>query len=488
MPTDHPWLYRWEAKGIQRYILQSNRLVHLRGASNAIVALGEEASDRAKAQGATVLQSTAGVGVYAFPTLAALRAFAEAWPMTVETAHCPGLQVAQGWLQASGHEVADLRNLVERVAADRNRPRASFPEPGPLVERAARTGRAATRRDDGEELDRALQKFAEGSAEDRDSLAQSFGFERGSDIEADLANWPTGYIAVVHADGNGVGARVKDLGLARLGAFSAALAEATQAAAKTAAKTIPDLQTWLRDDGRLASKLPFRPIVLGGDDITAIVPARIALDFTVRYLRAFEEETAKRGDIAGGEPLRAAAGIAFVNRKFPFSDALSLAEALVKGAKARSRDRSLLLFHRVTTTVSGEWSDIRDQELARGLFAFGPYSVSGDGPEPSVERLDKLRARMQGLPVGRGAFRGWAGLVSTEGAAAAGDDRAARRWNRIRELLGKRTQGALLDDALGALGVSADGFRPAAPGPRATPIYDALTLAALGVELHPEGR
>jgi hypothetical protein len=488
MPTDHPWLYRWEAKGIQRYILQSNRLVHLRGASNAIVALGEEARERAGGHGATVLQSTAGIGVYAFPTLAGLRAFAETWPMLVETAHCPGLQIAHGWLPASGDEVADLRALVERVAADRNRPRASFPEPGPLVERAARTGRAATRREDGEELDRALQTFAEGAPEDKDSLARSFGFEQGADIEGDLANWPAGYVAVVHADGNGVGARVKDLGLARLGAFSRALAEATRAAAEQAAASLGEQRHHLRDGGRLGDKLPFRPIVLGGDDITAIVPARVALDFTVRYLRAFEEETARRGEIAAGEPLRAAAGIAFVNRKFPFSEALTLAEALVKGAKARSRERSLLLFHRVTTTVSGDWATIRAQELANGLFAYGPYGIADGAPEPAIAKLDELRKRMRDLPVGRGAFRGWAGIVSAQGAGNAGDDRAARRWNRIRELLHRERQLARLDAALSAVGAGEDAFRAADDGPRATPIFDALTLGALGTELHPEGR
>jgi hypothetical protein len=37
--------------------------------------------------------------------------------------------------------------------------------------------------------------------------------------------------------------------------------------------------------------LPFRPIVLGGDDLTIIVKSEFALNFTEEFLKAFEQET-----------------------------------------------------------------------------------------------------------------------------------------------------------------------------------------------------
>lgn len=90
------------------------------------------------------------------------------------------------------------------------------------------------------------------------------------------------------------------------------------------------------------------PLVLGGDDLTVICDGRQALEFTHKFLCAFEDYTASerlgddlyRGIVpelakkALGQPrLSACAGVAIVKRHFPFSLAYDLAADLIKEAK-----------------------------------------------------------------------------------------------------------------------------------------------------------
>lgn len=482
--TQHPqWLYRWEAKGIQRYILQSDRLRHLRGASNAVVALGEAARERALRAKGSVEQSTAGVGVYAFPDLAALREMAEGWPAEASTL-CPGLQIAHGWLRTDTATADVLSQLVRRVAADRNRPAPVLPEAGPFIERAPRTGRPAVSRRDDEVLDAALARFADETADAKDRLAEEFGLQ--GELQEDLQRWPEGYVAVIHADGNGVGRRVERMGLADLHTFSQDLQKATRAAARTAVATVESARRQM--GGARWDTLPLRPIVLGGDDVTVIVHAELALDFVTSYLEAFERETSARKAIAGGQPLRAAAGIAFVNRKFPFAHAHELAESLAKAAKRTSRERSLLLFHRVTTSSIDDWDAIRERELGGGVLAYGPYGLVAGDPEPSVAGLTRLADVVRGARVGRGALRGWVGLVLEEASRGRGSStRSEARWDRIREVLTERKAWGPLHQALESVGAGPEAFRRPGPGADirgATPVFDALTLNALGARLH----
>lgn len=160
-----------------------------------------------------------------------------------------------------------------------------------------------------------------------------------------------GWIAVVHADGNGVGALMHDfpdrvgdaLGtdavslddhVEWLGTFSDHLQDATEkaftasveAAVAEASETIPE---WSRK-GRLL------PILLGGDDVTFACHAALALPLVRAFLGEFARRT--RADekicaIAGPSGMSAAAGVAIVKRHHPFSAAYDLAEELAASAK-----------------------------------------------------------------------------------------------------------------------------------------------------------
>jgi hypothetical protein len=89
--------------------------------------------------------------------------------------------------------------------------------------------------------------------------------------------------------------------------------------------------------------LPFRPIVFGGDDLTFVCDGRLGISLTVEYLNQFEQsardpkeglldwdEGAKQFVVRGATT---AAGIAIVKTHYPFARAYNLAEDLCNSAK-----------------------------------------------------------------------------------------------------------------------------------------------------------
>lgn len=93
----------------------------------------------------------------------------------------------------------------------------------------------------------------------------------------------------------------------------------------------------------LTGVIPVVPILLGGDDLTVLTEGRYALPFMASYLTAYEELTSQdtilrhlspRARRDGvPTPMTAAAGAAVVPRPFPFHLAYTLAERLVAEAK-----------------------------------------------------------------------------------------------------------------------------------------------------------
>ena len=155
------------------------------------------------------------------------------------------------------------------------------------------------------------------------------------------------YIAVVHADGNGMGNRIQAVGqmasdnrdyITKMRAFSRSI---RQAAVKTLKATVEKLMDAVEDkDFRKHINvkdgvLPFRPIVFGGDDITFVTEGRLGLTLAAFYLQKFRGE-----EYADGKPAYVRAGVAVVKSHFPFARAYELAEALARSAKARIKEVS----------------------------------------------------------------------------------------------------------------------------------------------------
>ena len=157
------------------------------------------------------------------------------------------------------------------------------------------------------------------------------------------------WLAVVHADGNGLGKIFKNFHqhigatspaenrkyVDALRRFSIALDRCTEAAFKEAARTMRPTKSGI---------LPIAPLVLGGDDLTVVGDGRYALQFTRCFLEAFEKETASKKHCDGIVPaiaqtalhadrLSACAGVSIIKPHFPFSTAYDLAESLIRSAK-----------------------------------------------------------------------------------------------------------------------------------------------------------
>lgn len=191
------------------------------------------------------------------------------------------------------------------------------------------------------------------------------------------------YIAVIHADGNSMGNRVRQIAdehrddnreyILKMREFSQAVRDASTAALQKTAKLLldalendPDLpRTTAQKNGQITIYFPFRPIVFGGDDVTFVCNGKYGLALAVRYLQAFEEET-KKQPAFNGEAAHACAGIAVVKTHYPFARAYRLSEALCSSAKKFAKkddeDRSALDWHFAVSGIAGSLSDIRARE------------------------------------------------------------------------------------------------------------------------------
>ncbi len=178
------------------------------------------------------------------------------------------------------------------------------------------------------------------------------------------------FIAVVHIDGNGFGEAMRRLGqryahdnrtyIDALRKRSRALQDAAETTLTEMLNSLTNFvhrveqarkqgkHLWpveppelvLADDNR--KYLPFRPLIIGGDDVTFVCDARLALSLTTRYLTLFADRAAealcKAGALLPDEQPSACAGVAVVKSRFPFARAYQLADELCRNAKrARAR-------------------------------------------------------------------------------------------------------------------------------------------------------
>lgn len=152
-------------------------------------------------------------------------------------------------------------------------------------------------------------------------------------------------LGVIHFDGNSMGQRFE-------GAHSLPeLCELSKQVNEAGKRTLRAALDWVKinlagiTDANISgfkmsinngkSCFPVRPIVYGGDDITLVCDARIALDLAAKLLLAWHRHTR---DLLS-EPAHACAGVALVRVHYPFYRAYQLAEDLCKKTKQYLRHR-----------------------------------------------------------------------------------------------------------------------------------------------------
>ncbi len=203
------------------------------------------------------------------------------------------------------------------------------------------------------------------------------------------------YIAVVHADGNGMGDFFRGIAEQHydsreyIQAVRSASIHVAQAAGEAFRRTVTALlaKVGFDDQGEYqiagkvpmpGGKLPFRPLVFGGDDVTFVCDGRLGLSLAVIYLRYFEEEAQKHGL----DDLHACAGIAIVKTHYPFARAYRLSEDLARNAKRFvERKCSALDWHFATGGLLGGISEIREREytVPAGTLCVRPLRLRDDG-------------------------------------------------------------------------------------------------------------
>lgn len=146
------------------------------------------------------------------------------------------------------------------------------------------------------------------------------------------------WVAIVHADGNGLGEVFRSVVESENGHGDRTRADALrnlslgvdECAARALATALVETN---REMGPY-DVVPVLPLVVGGDDLTVVCEGEVALSFTRHYLEAFEDETAQNErlrpllDALERPYLGAGAGVAIVKRNYPFHFAYELAEQL----------------------------------------------------------------------------------------------------------------------------------------------------------------
>lgn len=280
-------------------------------------------------------------------------------------------------------------------------------------------------------------------------------------------------IAVLHADGNGMGAIFSravelaqkpgaDQGSVRK--LSLALAAATRDAVRKAMEPV----TAAEIDG----VIPARPIVLGGDDVSLILRADLAPGFALDFTRAFEElatEAVKPFDVLEpGKRMTTKVGFVTIGANQPFNQAYALAESLASSARSPSESR--IAFHRIAgATIAGSASELAEDGLGAGGYMLWRAAHSRE----DFKRLIVLSETLGHEDVGRGGLRRVAELLKSD------HGRAKDVYERALVILRDRnaTVAAELSKALADLGMDGLDARPGTGGPTWCPLLQAHDLS-----------
>ena len=160
------------------------------------------------------------------------------------------------------------------------------------------------------------------------------------------------YVAYLVADGNGMGELFSQCNKTQLKNLSVELTKVLRQSLVTpCAKMIKTQREPLQ---KLEGKLPVVPLILGGDDLFALLPAPFALDFARTFCCAYEENIAaalKKPEInlsVEKKPTISAA-IVICKSSYPHTLAHQRAEASLKQAKEMARRIEVKTGERVST-------------------------------------------------------------------------------------------------------------------------------------------
>jgi len=397
-PSTPIYFYGAAVQGIQGFIFQTNELKDIVGASELVEEICTNMfKDEFKQDGELIVSAAGNIKCLFYSEEQCQKAVLLFPKMVMEAA--PGITISQAVVETTQEQIdSDFQSVVDklesRLHAQRNRACKSITTGLMGIERSRRTGQPAVKVEKDDYLDLGTAKKKERSEGSNATLSlakKSFGNDllRREQLALDIEKLTdrNDWIAIIHADGNGLGEFLANKGgnKKELSEFSSQLSEATIAASQKTFNELPH---------GLDKIIPIRPVVLGGDDMTVICRADIAIAYAKSFLSHFEEETKLRGF-----PLTACAGIAFIKSSYPFHYGYDLAEMLCGRAKRDAKSRkvdglapSCLMFHKVQSSFVESYDEIALKELTPQQghsFEFGPYYIGTQDNRWTIDDLLK---------------------------------------------------------------------------------------------------
>jgi CRISPR/Cas system-associated protein Cas10 (large subunit of type III CRISPR-Cas system) len=465
------YLYGASIQGIQSFIFQTNKLKEIVGGSELVEEIcTREFQDLVTECGVqfekdNVILQAAGNIKYQFNSKEDCQKIVEKFPRRVME-KAPGITVSQAVIdlrEGVSYKEA-LQSLEDKLRIQRNKAKYTSNQISHFMfgETARRTGGIGVKYDNRTEVIDATQEAKlsfnrKASKRLYESLTgldyiknnqKIFDMEdltgpKEGEGELQTISSKSNWIAVVHADGNNLGKKLiamydnldDHLIKNAVKVFSEALDHATKLAVQEAyAETVaPQIEA------RKLSKIPIRPIVIGGDDVTVVLKGDLAVPFTNAFLKAFEKFTKElfakmekelsleRFNLGLSEGLTACAGIAFIKPKYPFHYGADLAEELCSKAKKHSKlinsefSPSSLLFHKVQSSFIDDMVEIEKQELTTkdGLrFDYGPYFLNEQRGFDTVDTLLYRVGKINRPSAPKSKIREWLGTVRDDATQA----------------------------------------------------------------------
>ncbi len=349
---------------IGEYVTRVRRLQGIRGASSAVTAAtattvvagvdGVQAHDEAgEADGVLHLVLDSGVDA----------ATAGRQVLVQVRRRLPGADLEASWGAGESYAEARTRIYAQRSAGDGlrwfpataeapmltpcddcgSRPALARPGEGDVI-----TCPDCRQREDLRGRSGAAQRLLEQRLPGGTFVKELRGLPRGGDAGTRHSN----HIALVMADGNGVGALFTALSSGHVNAgtrlrVSRELTTATREALVASARAVQ------QPDGFV----PVVPVVLGGDDVAVLVAAHAAWRFTRELLTTFEAEIRQRlaglAAVADVEP-SLTAGIVVQHYASPVADGFGVAQDLMRQAKRSESGRAAAVAWVDLTTEGSE--------------------------------------------------------------------------------------------------------------------------------------
>ena len=285
-------------------------------------------------------------------------------------------------------------------------------------------------------------------------------------------------VGVVHVDGNGVGAIMRNLGKSYDTVQSQldSLRSAAYKCKDNPCERDKDPFQWFimevnyRLDGVVKAAVaaawrdvedyargrqapPVVPVLVGGDDLTVYVEGKFAIPFAESYVRYYEQLTGEDellkqlAVVAGAKeagPLTASAGVAIVGRNFPFHIAYDLAEDLVSRGKKLGKKKdaapcSTIDFHvlRDATVLDPEETLAEYKDRTQRPFLVGHYAPERTGEATTTSSTAESPQTPDPWKQILQAVAAFDGLKPDDPTQTSGDPFPRARANRIVKLLAK---------------------------------------------------